>query len=99
MDLPAKKQTSHRLRVASVQSNNGAALLLGDFENMYALAVMLKHLPLSLGEHYLFATAPSDASDATAASALLSFATAYSLRCGGRPLEGWASPWAPSAVE
>ena len=54
--------------------------MLGDFDNMYRLAVMLRHLRLTLREQYLFAVAPADAQDPPVASALVSFATAYNLR-------------------
>lgn len=54
--------------------------MLGDFDNMYRLAMMLRHLRLSLWEQYLFAVAPADAQDSPVASALLSLASAYDLR-------------------
>ena len=66
---------------------------LGDFDNIYELALMLRHLRLTLREHYLFSISPTDASDPPVASALLSFATAYSSRCSlpnrssSRPLD------------
>ncbi len=41
---------------------------------------MLKHLPLSLREAYLFCLSPCDPADTPVASALLTFATAYARR-------------------
>ena len=39
--------------------------------------MLLRHLPLSLRERYLFAIAPVDPDDAPVTSALLTFAAAY----------------------
>ena len=52
----------------------------GDFEAIHALAIMLRHLRLTLRERYIFAISPTDPDDAPVASALLSFASAYSSR-------------------
>ncbi len=44
---------------------------------MDRLLLLLRHLPLSLRERYLFALAPVDPDDAPVTGALLSFAAAY----------------------
>ncbi|BDA48563.1 ATP-dependent RNA helicase SUV3L, mitochondrial [Coccomyxa sp. Obi] len=51
-----------------------------DYEAMHKLALMLRHLPLSLRDAYTFAISPADPDDPIIASALLSFATAYCQR-------------------
>lgn len=51
-----------------------------DYEAMHKLALMLRHLPLPLRDAYTFAISPADPDDPIQASALLSFATAYSQR-------------------
>lgn len=53
-----------------------------DYEAMHKLALMLRHLPLSLRDAYTFAISPADPDDPIIASALLSFATAYCQRWG-----------------
>lgn len=53
---------------------------LGDYENMLTLAVMLNELPLTLRECYIFATSPTECTESTSTSALLSFANAYCRR-------------------
>lgn len=50
------------------------------YEEVHALAMMLRHLRLSLREAWAFAIAPADPADAPVAGALLSLATAYALR-------------------
>lgn len=50
------------------------------FEDVRTLAVMLKHLPLSLREAYAFCLAPCDPGDEPVAAALLALATWYSRR-------------------
>lgn len=51
---------------------------------MHKLALMLRHLPLSLREHYIFAISPADPDEPSVASALLSFATAYCQKCAAQ---------------
>ena len=51
-----------------------------DYESMHKLALMLRHLPLTLREHYIFAIGPTDPEDPPVAAALLSFAATYSSR-------------------
>ena len=51
-----------------------------DYESMHKLALMLRHLPLTLQEHYIFAIGPADPEDPPVAAALLSFAASYSSR-------------------
>ncbi len=50
---------------------------------MLRLALMLRHLPLSLRDHYICAISPADPDDSAVASALLTFATTYSQKCAG----------------
>ena len=49
-----------------------------DYEAIHKLALMLRHLPLTLQEHYIFAIGPADPEDPLVAAALLSFAATYS---------------------
>jgi hypothetical protein len=72
----------------------GDRFFFSDFEPMLKLALMIRHLPLSLREHYIFAISPADPDEPAVASALLSFATAYSQRCA-RGVAG-ARTWAAS---
>lgn len=51
-----------------------------NYEPMHKLALMLRHLPLSLREHYIFAISPADPEDPPVAAALLSFASCYASR-------------------
>ena len=53
-----------------------------NYEPMHKLALMLRHLPLALREHYIFAISPADPEDPPVAAALLSFAEAYASRSG-----------------
>ena len=47
---------------------------------MHKLALMLRHLDLSLRKHYIFALSPTDPEDPPVAAALLSFASCYASR-------------------
>lgn len=47
---------------------------------MHKLALMLRHLALSLRDHYIFSISPADPEDPPVAAALLSFASCYASR-------------------
>ena len=51
-----------------------------DFAAKAALAVLLKHLPLSLPELWLFCHSPTDPQEPHMVSALLTFVTAFCYR-------------------
>ena len=55
-----------------------------DFAAKAALAVLLKHLPLSLPELWLFCHSPTDPQEPHMVSALLTFVTAFCYRWGKR---------------
>ena len=59
-----------------------------DFAAKAALAVLLKHLPLSLPELWLFCHSPTDPQEPHMVSALLTFVTAFCYRCG-KPAWPW----------
>ena len=59
---------------------------LSEHQPMMRLALLLRHLPLSLHEAYLFCVSPTDPDDTPVASALLAMATAYCSRCGTCPV-------------
>ncbi len=58
----------------------GSHFFFSDYEPMHRLALMLRHLPLSLRQAYICAISPADPDDTPVASALLTFATAFSQR-------------------
>ena len=60
--------------------------MLSEHQPMMRLALLLRHLPLSLHEAYLFCVSPTDPDDTPVASALLAMATAYCSRCGTYPV-------------
>ena len=62
--------------------------MLSEHQPMMRLALLLRHLPLSLHEAYLFCVSPTDPDDTPIASALLAMATAYCSRCGTYPTAG-----------
>ena len=47
---------------------------------MHGLALILRHLRLTLRDRYVFSISPADPEDIPVAAALLAFATAYSRR-------------------
>ena len=78
-----------RLGVFVRRATLSERFFFSDFEPMLRLALMLRHLPLSLREAYIYAISPADPDDAPVASALLSFASAYASKCVRLP---WAHP-------
>ena len=69
-----------RFADAAQGSLGGSHYALARYEDTRALAVMLRHLPLSLREAWTFAISPTDPADEPVAAALLSLAHAYALR-------------------
>eukprot|EP00803_Ostreobium_quekettii_P001475 evm.model.scf_100EXC.6 EVM.evm.TU.scf_100EXC.6 scf_100EXC:44762-53616(+) len=53
---------------------------LANFEDMIELAIIIRHLPLSIEERYIFTTSPCDPSSYTTVAALLNFASVYANR-------------------
>lgn len=66
---------------ACCRATLGQHFFFSDFEPMLRLALMLRHLPLALRDHYIFAISPADPDDTAVASALLTFATTYAQQC------------------
>lgn len=64
----------------AAQAATDSHYFLARFDEMRTLAVMLRHLPLSLREAYVFAMSPCDPGDEVLASALLAFATVFAQR-------------------
>lgn len=56
---------------------NKECFFFAHFDDVRTNAVMLRHLPLSLFEAYVFSISPSDPGDDALSSALLSFATSF----------------------
>lgn len=69
---PAGSDTTHLCRATLSQH-----FFFSDYEPMRKLALMLRHLPLALRDHYIFAISPADPEDPPVAAALLSFAACY----------------------
>lgn len=69
-----------RFAEAARGSLGGSHYSLARYEDIRALAVMLRHLPLSLREAWTFAISPTDPADEPVAAALLSLAHAFALR-------------------
>lgn len=73
---PVADPNSGTVRRAQLQEHYEFA----DFAAKAALAVLLKHLPLSLPELWLFCHSPTDPQEPHMVSALLTFVTAFCYR-------------------
>lgn len=74
------------------QAEVGAHYFFAHFQEMRTNAVMLRHLPLTLWESYIFSISPSDPGDEAQATTLVALATVFSQR---RTVHPWIIQHAP----